>query len=343
MKTFIKKALLSLVILFSLLSSAYTQTVKEMFEKSWSTEDTTEKRTLRIEIAKNSPDSEYGLFCKAWLMFENDKSGAIDLYTQAIKIKQNFWEAYYNRGWNYNALKKYSEAISDYTKSIEINPDYDKAYANRGRSYFEFKKYSEAISDFTKAIEINSNDKLYYYRGTTYAFLEEYTKAVSDFTKAIEINPNLEDAYYNRGVSYSRMGDELKSQSDLKKYETVKKNNKPKETEILLEQFKIVADKYRSLSSKPELSEEARKYAKQAEVLKEDKKYKEAIELNKKIIDIDETYPPAHFNLALLSSQIKDYETAIIEMKKYLMLVPDASNARAAQDKIYEWEAKIEK
>jgi hypothetical protein len=28
-------------------------------------------------------------------------------------------------------------------------------------------------------------------------------------------------------------------------------------------------------------------------------------------------------------------------MKKYLMLVPDAADAREAQDKIYEWEAFI--
>jgi hypothetical protein len=28
-------------------------------------------------------------------------------------------------------------------------------------------------------------------------------------------------------------------------------------------------------------------------------------------------------------------------MKKYLMLVPEAEDARAAQDKIYEWEAEI--
>jgi len=28
-------------------------------------------------------------------------------------------------------------------------------------------------------------------------------------------------------------------------------------------------------------------------------------------------------------------------MKKYLMLMPDAEDARAAQDKIYEWELKM--
>jgi hypothetical protein len=31
---------------------------------------------------------------------------------------------------------------------------------------------------------------------------------------------------------------------------------------------------------------------------------------------------------------------AVAEMNRYLVLVPDAPNASAAQDKIYEWEGK---
>lgn len=50
------------------------------------------------------------------------------------------------------------------------------------------------------------------------------------------------------------------------------------------------------------------------------------------------SYPPAYFNLALLSAQIQQYQKAISYMKQYLTLVPDAKDARSAQDKIYEWE-----
>lgn len=39
--------------------------------------------------------------------------------------------------------------------------------------------------------------------------------------------------------------------------------------------------------------------------------------------------------------ELKRYPSSIFYMKKYLMLVPDASDARSAQDKIYEWEEKI--
>jgi hypothetical protein len=42
----------------------------------------------------------------------------------------------------------------------------------------------------------------------------------------------------------------------------------------------------------------------------------------------------------VLATGLDDYPGAIIEMKRYLTLVPDAPNARALQDKIYDWERK---
>lgn len=40
---------------------------------------------------------------------------------------------------------------------------------------------------------------------------------------------------------------------------------------------------------------------------------------------------------ALVLSETDKFSDAIIEMKRYLALVPDAPDARALQDKIYDW------
>ncbi len=108
-----------------------------------------------------------------------------------------------------------------------------------------------------------------------------------------------------------------------------------------LEKFKEKAEIYKSMDPKPEISEDIRKCIVQATALTKEKKYEDAIKLYLKAMDIDETFPDAHFNLALLQSQVNDFGSAITEMKKYLMLVPNAKDARAAQDKIYEWELKV--
>lgn len=51
-------------------------------------------------------------------------------------------------------------------------------------------------------------------------------------------------------------------------------------------------------------------------------------------------WPEGHFNLALLYGELEFYAEAVNAMKKYLYLIPNAPDARAAQDKIYEWELK---
>jgi len=81
----------------------------------------------------------------------------------------------------------------------------------------------------------------------------------------------------------------------------------------------------------------------QATTATEEKRYTDAIDLLGKAINVDPAYPQAHFNRALLWAQVNIYKAAILEMKKYLMLVPDAPDARASQDKIYEWEGKLNK
>lgn len=113
-------------------------------------------------------------------------------------------------------------------------------------------------------------------------------------------------------------------------------------TELL--NFKPVADNYLKQKEQKALSEDQRKYIVQANVLNEEKDYTGAINLFEKVVAADPTaYPAAYYNIALISAQIRSYAYAIINMKKYLMLKPNAEDARSAQDKIYEWELHLTK
>jgi len=106
-----------------------------------------------------------------------------------------------------------------------------------------------------------------------------------------------------------------------------------------LNQFKPIAAKYRELKVKPPVSEEQRKYIVQANSLNQQKMYEKAIELYNQAIELDQTaYPAGYSNLALLSAQINRFDAAIYYMKVYLLLEPEATDARSGQDKIYEWE-----
>jgi tetratricopeptide (TPR) repeat protein len=108
--------------------------------------------------------------------------------------------------------------------------------------------------------------------------------------------------------------------------------------------FDKIAKDYHSLAIKPTITEEQRKYIVQANSMNEKKDYLNAIKLYNTLIEKNPiAYPAAYYNLALISAQTGNYLYAIVNMKKYLLLVPESEDARAAQDKIYEWEAEIVK
>ena len=109
-----------------------------------------------------------------------------------------------------------------------------------------------------------------------------------------------------------------------------------------IEIFKKKADQYRSLKIKPPVSEQQRKFLVQANALNKHGDYAGAIELYLKAIEIDATScPDAYLNIAFLHAQMNRFKSAIAYMKQYLLLKPEAPNARSAQDKIYEWELEI--
>ena len=117
-----------------------------------------------------------------------------------------------------------------------------------------------------------------------------------------------------------------------------------KRFDSLIATFKPKAAQYCALKVKPPVTEEQRKYIVQANSFNEKKVYTKAIELYNKAVEVDQTaYPAGYSNLALLSAQINKFDAAIYYMKMYLLLEPEASDARSAQDKIYEWEVSITK
>ena len=105
--------------------------------------------------------------------------------------------------------------------------------------------------------------------------------------------------------------------------------------------FAEAARTYRASAVKPQLPEAARQFAVQAEGAIDDKDFDAAADYYEQALEIAPWWPQGHYDRAMvLATGVNDYPDAIIEMKRYLTLVPDAQNARALQDKIYNWERK---
>jgi tetratricopeptide (TPR) repeat protein len=104
--------------------------------------------------------------------------------------------------------------------------------------------------------------------------------------------------------------------------------------------FAEEAKKFRETSLKPQLPEEARRFRVRAESAVSEKRFDDAADRYEEALKVAPWWPEGRFNRALVLAETERYTEAVREMNKYLALVPDAPNARAARDKIYEWEDK---
>jgi tetratricopeptide (TPR) repeat protein len=135
-----------------------------------------------------------------WLNYGNDLwriehyQKAIVAFDEAIKIKPDFYQAYFGKGLavKMSTSKKYSQEISSVmpdkvTSHETLTPDPD--YFSPEKSQERQKILAQNMEQLhTKTAE------------TTSSYAQRYAKALSDFKKASEINPDFYPAWREQGV-----------------------------------------------------------------------------------------------------------------------------------------------
>ena len=105
--------------------------------------------------------------------------------------------------------------------------------------------------------------------------------------------------------------------------------------------FQKIAAEYRSANPKPKLPEEAHKYRVQADFMVKQNQFQQAADLYAKGLELAPWWPQGHYDRGFILGELKQYREAMQEMKRYLALVPNAPDARAVQDQIYQWETVV--
>jgi len=266
------------------------------------------------------------------------------------------------------------EAIQDFSQSIKFNPADINLYSWRAGCYFDQEKFTEASKDYETFLAKNpKNYKQQFELGTCYYKMREKEKALDVYKKFAEYDPSIKIFFagdnqldfYNSDLRRRLTGQFLeeanvsleeakttasKTLVDVKltlAFEKLKQSwgyalNMTKDDRVVLDT--IVSKMYYiypKLLAKPNVPEYVRRFTVQANSSVEEKNYNDAIEKYQLALGITPYYPFAHFNLAMLYSTVRQYKKAIDQMNSYLKLAPDAADARAAQDKIYEWEIKV--
>ena len=105
---------------------------------------------------------------------------AINSYKQALKIKPDYAEVYYNMGIALRDKGDPEAAIDSYKQALKIKPDYAEAYYNMGISLNDKGDTESAINSYNQALKIKPNYAEVY---KNISYLKRYKERDENFIK----------------------------------------------------------------------------------------------------------------------------------------------------------------
>lgn len=179
---------------------------------------------LVSQANKAAEDAKYqAKIVDAVLNNYNGKMTNYDKLRRISAIIENYpnkGDAYIQRAFIYDNMKKFDEAIQDYKIGHRYKGIDDASYyCDIGIAYRREGEYKKALSAYTKSIKIDSNEpSVYVNRGICYAEQDDFSSAMDDFDKAINLDDEFKQAYMNRAITYGKLFDKESDNGKRKEY-----------------------------------------------------------------------------------------------------------------------------
>lgn len=104
----------------------------------------------------------------------------------------SYW---FNQGMILYIQNNISGSLQAYNNALAINPLNDQAWNNKGIDLGLLNKYDDALDAFTKATTINSSyAEAWYNMGVIFDIQGDYPSAIEAYNEAIGLNPNYQKA-----------------------------------------------------------------------------------------------------------------------------------------------------
>jgi tetratricopeptide (TPR) repeat protein len=171
---------------------------------------------FKLAINLNPQDTSYYVSLISALKKQNDTSGILTTYNEAILETHNIY-FYYDRAEILYYIKKFQAAAYDFKTVSTVVPNYGNATFFIGMCHLNIQNIDSALIYFAKAKanHANQNGILDYELGICYGKQERYPESVIALTDAINIDPENGSYYYQRGLSYFALGNHEQACSDM--------------------------------------------------------------------------------------------------------------------------------
>ncbi len=130
-----------------------------------------------------------------------DLDEKLRFYSQAIRLKPDYADAFYNRGRAYHDKDNLKTAAQDYTKAIRLQPDFTNAFNNRGCARYYLGDLDGALEDYNETVRLEPKDGIAYSnRAEARRDKGDLKGALEDCNRAIRFKPDHAEAFYIRGT-----------------------------------------------------------------------------------------------------------------------------------------------
>lgn len=104
---------------------------------------------------------------------------------------------------------QYEQAVAAFTEVIKLRPDYVDAFTNVGLTEIVWERYDFARTAIRKALTLDPNNaRALYYDGLLQRRAGHTQQEISDFRKVVEMFPQSRDARRELGITYYQQNDE---------------------------------------------------------------------------------------------------------------------------------------
>ena len=277
---------------------------------------------------------------------------------EATVTRERIFTAAASTGIGYRSIilrqmGKQEEALKDAKQAYSLNSSDSWAQLALGASNLFQGRYDEAVQLLSQVKESTTSRIL---EATAYARKGDFKKAIDIYSAIPEekLSPENVPLWSDRTALLKTLNPFIASK--MESAGRMKAQEKYREAlKELGDALKVADDKtseevcgliYRIMNMDPRLSglpEEAIKYTLRGDVLTEQGKFEGAVKEYLQAVQAAPYIAKLYFNTAMIYGELKRRAQAIRNMKTYLLLAPEAPNARAAKNQIYKWEFKMEK
>ncbi|MZH40879.1 MAG: tetratricopeptide repeat protein [Nitrospinae bacterium] len=297
------------------------------------TEDSLEGRyEIYSEQIKKSPKDPTGHYELGKVYIEKKEfHAALNQLIEATRLKEDYGEAYREKGIAQFYLKRYLDAEKSLIKSFELNPSQPNIATDLGSVYLKNGNKREAFRYLKIAQQRNNNPHIVFNNlGAAYAKKGKNREALKFWRKALEKNPNIPETHVNIGVVHEKMGKKKKAIASYQKALELDEYNAMAHYNL-----GVIYAKEKKFSKAVEEWETAYKLDKEDNNILNSLAwaYEKLGNKDDALIKLDESIklspydPKTHFSSGRIKSDLGDIDNAINSLKKATHLDPNYGDA----------------